>query len=402
MDNKLYMTILLLSCLQVAEFAVSTIQKDIYNNIIAGYTKEVRPVSTGSIPMNIEISGYLMAINDFDEVSGTLEIVIVVGMKWTDEALVWDLATYNYTGYITIPQSKIWVPEIFDLKAADTFEAIGGGNFKVLVVYSGEVQMMPGGIMKIKCTPDVAKFPFDVQNCYLEITPWMYIATDIMLSAGASELDMTYYEANGEWTVLETGLRSQPKGVYSTLIISFKMKRIPLYHIVNTLIPIYFLGFLNPLVFILPCDCGERSGFTLTMLLSYTVFMMIINAALPQTSSPMAVLSFVTFGALVFSGLITILNCFQLRMFHRDENVPVPNWLVKLIACLTCYGRAKVKPDVVMNGENDENSGPIGIKDGGTVTWQRVVEVMDMFYLSSIYITGVIGTVVITVYLTSM
>ncbi|XP_033731817.1 neuronal acetylcholine receptor subunit alpha-6-like [Pecten maximus] len=257
--------------------------------------------------------------------------------------------------------------------------------------------MFPGGILKVKCSPDVAKFPFDIQTCSLEILPWMYTTLDTLFTAVASELDLTYYEVNGEWTVLETSIETGKKGDYSVLIISIKMERIPLYHIVNTLVPMYFLGFLNPLVFILPCDCGERSGFTLTMLLSYTVFMMVINAALPQTSSPMAVLSFVTFGALVFSGIITVLNCFQLRMFHRDESVPVPAWLVRLVKLLSCSGtRRRVKPDVVVNVENEEIS-----SSNSVVTWKRVVDVLDIFYITVIYITGIIGTIVATVYLTS-
>ncbi|XP_069123842.1 neuronal acetylcholine receptor subunit alpha-7-like [Argopecten irradians] len=400
MASKHCLLILLLSSLEVADFAVSTTKKDIYNAIISGYTKEVRPVSTTNYVLNIEIMGYLLAINDFDEVAGTLETVIVLGLKWTDEALVWDLASYDNVTHIIIPQSKVWAPDLFNVKSANTFVPIGGGNFKVNIMYNGDVRMLPGGIMKIKCSPDVAKFPFDVQVCSLEVLPWMYMSNDINFTAVATELDYTYYELNGEWTVEKTEIKTVLKTGYPFVIISLTLSRLPLYHIMNTLIPVYFLGFLNPLVFILPCDCGERSGYTLTMLLSYTVFMMVINSALPQTSSPMAVLSFVTFGALVFSGFITVLNSFQLRMYHRDDDVPVHPWLVRLVTILSCSGRRKVKPDITEAMEND--SVPRADKGGAVITWKTVVNVLDMFYMKLIYVTFTIGTVSATVYLSSM
>ncbi|XP_060081307.1 uncharacterized protein LOC132560658 [Ylistrum balloti] len=383
MGKKFFIFFVLLSCFEVVDSAASTTQKDIYNAIISGYTKEVRPVSTTNSVLNIGVMGYLLAINDFDEVAGTLETVLVLGLQWTDEALTWSVANYNNVAYIIIPQSKIWAPELFNVKSADTFVPIGSGSFKVSVMYNGDVQMMPGGIMKIKCSPDVAKFPFDVQTCSLEILPWMYMSNDIVLSATASELDFTYFELNGEWTVMASGIKAVLKNGYPFLTISITLKRLPLYHIVNTLIPVYFLGFLNPLVFIMPCDSGERSGFTLTMLLSYTVFMMVINASLPQTSSPMAILSFVTFGALVFSGFITILNNFQLRMYHRDENILVPNWLVKLSRTLACVSKRKVNPGITAIEEHDETSGSGFNKDEDTVTWKRVVDVLDIFYLKA-------------------
>ncbi|XP_069123843.1 neuronal acetylcholine receptor subunit alpha-6-like [Argopecten irradians] len=396
MDSKIYTTVLLLTYFQVADLTVSTVQKDIYNAIMTGYTKEVHPYTTAGTPLHIYAQAFLLSINDFDEVSGILEIVIILGLQWEDEALAWDLVNHSYKGVIVIPQKQIWTPELYNVKAADTFEAIGGGNFKVTVIYSGEVHMYPGGILKVKCSPDVAKFPFDVQTCSLELLPWMYTFTDTVITASVSQLDMTYYEMNGEWTVLETSISSGIKGDYSVIVITIKMERLPLYHLVNTVVPLYFLGFLNPLVFILPCDCGERSGYTLTMLLSYTVFMMVINSALPQTSSPMAVLSFVTFGALVFSGFIAVINCFQLRMFHRDESVPVPAWLVKLVKMLSCSRRGRVKPDEDINVQNEETSSP-----SSTVTWKKVVDVLDMVYLTAIYVTGIVGTIVGLLYLTS-
>ncbi|XP_033731828.1 neuronal acetylcholine receptor subunit alpha-3-like [Pecten maximus] len=402
MANRVYVFFVLFSCFRVADFAASTTQKDIYTAITSGYTKEVRPVSTANSVLNIEVMGYLLAINDFDEVAGTLESVIVLGLKWKDEALIWNASTYNNVSYIIIPQSKVWAPELFNVKAADTFVPIGSGTFKVSIMFNGDVQMMPGGIMKVKCSPDVAKFPFDVQNCSLEILPWMYMANDILLTAVAAELDYTYYELNGEWTVTKTELRSINKNGYPFLTISLMLTRLPLYHIVNTLIPVYFLGFLNPLVFILPCDCGERSGYTLTMLLSYTVFMMVINASLPQTSSPMAALSFVTFGALVFSGWIAVLNCFQLRMYHREDDVPVPLWLVRLINILSCSGYRKVKPEVAVVGDAENMQVSRVNKDDNTVDWKRVVDVLDIFYLKFIYITFTLGTIIATVYLSSM
>jgi hypothetical protein len=46
---------------------------------------------------------------------------------------------------------------------------------------------------------------------------------------------------------------------------------------------------LNPLVFLLPVESGERIGLSMTILLSYTIFLTLISDAIPASSNPMSI-----------------------------------------------------------------------------------------------------------------
>ncbi|OWF35901.1 Neuronal acetylcholine receptor subunit alpha-7 [Mizuhopecten yessoensis] len=63
--------------------------------------------------------------------------------------------------------------------------------------------------------------------------------------------------------------------------------------------PIYLLLVMNPLVSVLPCDSGERAGFSLTVFLTFTVFITIVNGVLPANSESMFILSYFIFAVLV-------------------------------------------------------------------------------------------------------
>lgn len=410
-------------CVTLVDCVAVNYHRDIYTAILRNYTKEVRPISTTSMRLDISVFCTLISINDFDEVTGMLTILAVLSFRWRDEALVWNPIHYGNMTWITIPKSNIWTPEIYNVRAADFIKPFGeDSDFRVVILNSGHAHTSPGGILKVKCTPNVTRFPFDVQTCFIDLMPWMYSPNEIQLVSASPQIDLSYYTPNREWALIDTGTTSEVEGQHSAIKLMLKMKRKPLYHLVNTLIPVYMLLFLNPLVFLLPCESGERSGYSLTILLAYTVFMLVISSSLPQISDPTPVLSTVTFGALLLSGTITALNNFQLRMYHKDSRDPVPMWLVHLILRIWCFRkRQKVMRDAT-GAKNDSsqrdtlnpttNPGNVYLntctvdditpsgENRETLTWKQVACFMDVLYLCVIYTLSVTATIGSLVFLT--
>ena len=62
------------------------------------------------------------------------------------------------------------------------------------------------------------------------------------------------------------------------------IRRRPLFYTVSLLLPSIFLMFMDIVGFYLPPDSGERVSFKITLLLGYSVFLIIVSDTLPATA----------------------------------------------------------------------------------------------------------------------
>lgn len=62
------------------------------------------------------------------------------------------------------------------------------------------------------------------------------------------------------------------------------IRRRPLFYTVNLLLPSIFLMVMDIVGFYLPPDSGERVSFKITLLLGYSVFLIIVSDTLPATA----------------------------------------------------------------------------------------------------------------------
>ena len=63
-----------------------------------------------------------------------------------------------------------------------------------------------------------------------------------------------------------------------------KIKRLATYYIVSVVFPVLFLSLTATLVFALPADSGEKMGTSITVLLSFAVYLTIVSENIPKTS----------------------------------------------------------------------------------------------------------------------
>ena len=143
----------------------------------------------------------------------------------------------------------------------------------------------------LNCKMDVFRFPFDEQNCSLK---WLLIPDqeDMSLtfvktpsnSSGNSEWDLAAYELRDD--TFHIVLRRRWGRVLSTLVIPFLLFNI-----------------LVGLVYLLPTSSGERVGYSITLVLSFSFLMMQITDLVPPSNngSPTGKQNHVYFAFLVFA-----------------------------------------------------------------------------------------------------
>ncbi|CAL8352323.1 unnamed protein product [Merluccius merluccius] len=330
-------------------------ERRLYSDLMANYNPLVRPVFNDSHSLTVHFSFSLMQIMDVDEKNQVLTTNIWLQLYWIDHYLQWNTSDYPGVTNVRFPDSLVWKPDILLYNSADErFDATFHTN--VLVNSSGWCSYIPPGIFKSTCYIDVRWFPFDVQRCDLKFGSWTYGGWSLDLQM--MDADTTGYIANGEWDLVETpGRRNERfydccKEPYPDVTFTVVMRRRTLYYGLNLLIPCVLISTLALLVFLLPADSGEKISLGITVLLSLTVFMLLVAEIMPATSDSVPLIAEYFATTMVIVGLSVIATVLVLQYHHHDpDGGKMPKWtrVVLLNWCawflrMKRPGEARVRP----------------------------------------------------------
>ena len=119
---------------------------------------------------------------------------------------------------------------------------------------------------------------------------WTYDKAKIDLVSMHSRVDQLDFWDSGEWVIVDAvGTYNTRKyeccaEVYSDITYAFIIRRLPLFYTINLIIPCLLISCLTVLVFYLPSECGEKITLCISVLLSLTVFLLLITEIIPSTS----------------------------------------------------------------------------------------------------------------------
>ena len=152
----------------------------------------------------------------------------------------------------------------------------------------------------------------------------------IVSSSGGFRFDDSFQESN-VWTILSTNYAMNEDTTGSNYItFTFVIKRRPLYYILNIIIPIVFLGFLNGFVFVISAQSSEKMGYSVTVFLSIVVFLTIIGVLLPVTSMTASVLGVNVILQVAMGTMILVISTVQVRLNYRGPDVPVEGVFMRI------------------------------------------------------------------------
>ncbi|XP_012663606.1 5-hydroxytryptamine receptor 3A isoform X3 [Otolemur garnettii] len=320
------------------------------DHLLANYKKGVRPVWDWRKPTTVAIDVIVYAILSVDEKNQVLTTYIWYRQHWTDEFLQWNPKDFDNISKLSIPTDSIWVPDILINEFVDVGKS---PNIPyVYVRHHGEVQNYKPLQVVTACSLDIYNFPFDVQNCSLTFTSWLHTIQDINISLWRSpekvKSDKSVFMNQGEWELLGVLTQFQEFSIdgsiyYAEMKFYVVIRRRPLFYVVSLLLPSIFLMVMDIMGFYLPPDSGERVSFKITLLLGYSVFLIIVSDTLPATAigTPLIGIYFVVCMALLVISLAETI--FIVRLVHKqDLQQPLPAWLRRLvlerIAWLLCLG----------------------------------------------------------------
>lgn len=293
--------------------------QNLYTDIFTNYNAELKPVSNQSAGLAVYFSFVLMGINSFNEVDGIFSVVAILNFTWKDSSLTWQPSKYNGINSVSVSKETVWKPTVVLVNDAYSLATVGSDkSFGVTIRHDGYVKWVPGGVLNAKCYANIRKFPFDNHACSLSFVTWDD-TWSTFLEKSINPYDVnTFFVPNTDWN-LETIKVEKSIQVPNMMEVRFQIKREPLYYNVLVFSPVAILSLLNPLVFILPNECGERLSFGMTILLSFVVFLTLASDAIPATSNPISFLIVFIILVIVASAIITVFNIVIIRLFNGND-----------------------------------------------------------------------------------
>uniref|UniRef100_A0ACB8EYK3 5-hydroxytryptamine receptor 3A n=1 Tax=Sphaerodactylus townsendi TaxID=933632 RepID=A0ACB8EYK3_9SAUR len=356
--------------------------------LLTNYKKGVRPVKDWRQITTVAIDIMVNAILSVDEKNQVLTIYIWYRQCWIDEFLQWNPEDFDNLTRMSIPTEAIWVPDILINEFVDVGKS---PNIPyVYIFHTGEVQNLKPVQVVTACSLDIYNFPFDVQNCSLTFTSWLHNIQDINISLWRSQeavkTDKRIFKNQSEWELLyvlsyfkEFGMEDNFNESYAEMKFFVVIRRRPLFYVVNLLLPSIFLMVMDIVGFYLPPDSGERVSFKITLLLGYSVFLIIVTDTLPATAigTPLIGVYFVVCMALLVISLTeTILI---VRLVHKQDLQPrVPKWVKRwvleraaLLLCIrdrsaSCLVRTQ-SSDISRNVESNGSTAKLNHYSGETM-----------------------------------
>ncbi|KAK0131807.1 Neuronal acetylcholine receptor subunit alpha-7 [Merluccius polli] len=366
-------------------------QRKLYRELMVNYNRLERPVHNDSAPIVVELGLTLLQIIDVVSLSVCqpvcpsawlvcLSVCVYLGwfgfngkwdeknqvmitnawlqLHWTDIYLMWNPESYPGVQTIRFPSSQVWVPDILLYNSADErFDATFHTN--VLVNSSGACQYIPPvigapesglhllGILKSTCYIDVRWFPFDVQKCDLKFGSWTH--NGWLLDLQMMDVDISTYIPNGEWDLVGVPAKRNElyyeccKEPYPDVTFTVTMRRRTLYYGLNLLIPCVLISGLALLVFLLPADSGEKISLGITVLLSLTVFMLLVAEIMPATSDSVPLIAQYFASTMMIVGLSVVVTVLVLQFHHHDPHGGKMPKLVRIILLNWCAWFLRMK-----------------------------------------------------------
>jgi nicotinic acetylcholine receptor len=172
----------------------------------------------------------------------------------------------------------------------------------------------------------VTYFPFDDQICHLKFGSWSYSGLQVDLSNRSNEADLSNYIPSGEWEMkrIETKRNVKiysccPDEPYPDVRFYIHIRRRVLYFLTNIIFPCLLLSAISVMTFWLPPDSGEKITLSITVLLAFSVFMLLIAENIPSTSEMVPLIGGYIASVMLLTSTSIVLTIFILELHHSNQ-----------------------------------------------------------------------------------
>ncbi|KAM4750003.1 neuronal acetylcholine receptor subunit non-alpha-3-like isoform 2-T2 [Anableps anableps] len=374
--------------------SLAEMEDSLLRNLFKGYQKWVRPVGHANDTITVRFGLKISQLVDVDEKNQLMTTNVWLWQEWTDVKLRWNPEDYGGITSIRVPSETIWLPDIVLYENADgRFE--GSLMTKAIVRWDGTITWTPPASYKSSCTMDVTFFPFDRQNCSMKFGSWTYDGHMVDLVLVDHYVDRKDFFDNDE---------------------------------------------------------GEKLSLSTSVLVSLTVFLLVIEEIIPSSSKVIPLIGEYLLFIMIFVTFSIIVTVFVINVHHRSSATyhPMAPWVKSLflqrlpkLLCMRGHTDRYHFPDIEMRspelkprrgvgrravpghggnqqrgafvGKEDENQAWLAMLEKATSSvryisrhirkehfirevvqdWKFVAQVLDRIFLWAFLTVSILGTILI-------
>ncbi|XP_077144411.1 5-hydroxytryptamine receptor 3A-like isoform X1 [Ranitomeya variabilis] len=308
-----------------------------------------RPVKNWTTVTEVSIGMTLYTVVQLDTSLQSLTTLLWFNMKWINEFIEWDPDWFCSINKILLTKETLWKPDLYIYERIEDEDNSPVVPFYSLK-YNGEIKVSFPLRIVSSCNLNVYKFPFDIQRCNLTFGSYIHSVQDIIMVTNASSSEvfsasLKLFVSKGDWDLKNIIVR--PKTVvsgnvnYSAIYYEITLQRMAIFYIITLIVPAYVLVILDIFSMFIPMESGERLGFKITLVLGFSVLLLILNTMLPN-SDVLPVLGL--FCCLCMAVMmISILGCiavsYMLMISESQPTVPlwVKSWILRYLAHVLCF-----------------------------------------------------------------
>ncbi|XP_040046830.2 5-hydroxytryptamine receptor 3A isoform X1 [Gasterosteus aculeatus] len=193
-------------------------------------------------------------------------------LEWTDPDLAWNTSVYQFNEVI-LPVSKIWSPELHVTNGITTQMSHSSpdllANSKGTVIHNVIINA------QVICEVNLFNYPFASDKCPVAIQGWSRRGCGTNLVFGELK---TVIGSSGDWETGNATLERQ-RSDRNYILVPLSIKSTQPF--ITLVLPSILIVIADVVSFALPLGGGERNGFKVTLVLSFTMFLIILNDELP-------------------------------------------------------------------------------------------------------------------------
>ena len=302
-------------------------EEELHRMLLENYSNLVMPREATDPALNVTLAIFLLLIVNLDENNESFEAKGWLNVKWNDFRLTWNSSLYRGRTSTILPAKLVWKPDLYIFNTVNEIAPIANEDMNLKITNNGSIIWEPGMSIHTSCSFDVTAYPFDSQNCILELGSWHYQSNEILLQISNESLPLIAYKEHSQWEIYNISTTSTINLIdnFSTVVCRIFLRRRRLFYVLNIVLPILVTSSLNAFVFVLPPESGEKIGLSTTLFLTHAVLLGSISRDIPSTSTSTSILGAFVVLQLILNALSILVTTIMINYYYGRANKMKPS-----------------------------------------------------------------------------
>ena len=174
---------------------------------------------------------------------------------------------------------------------------------------------------------------FNYNFIFFQFGTWSSDDSEVVTELGSLGLQIhPNFQENAEWRLVSTETKQEINNNHKVVEFYLTIERNSRFVTYYMTVPVIMLAYMNVVTFIIPTESGEKSGFSVTIFLSFVVLLIINNDSLPENSDTISLYAAFLLTMTIMSAIALLISALQIRAISFEtRRYPLPKCFERMI-----------------------------------------------------------------------